>query len=105
MKYHCELVEAVGNNALPYRTVGNFQQGRVSTSNEQCSGRPVSVRTDLALAVIEQLMYEDKRWTPLELERASDIEKCTVHRILRNELHLPRIASRWVAHVLTEVQR
>ncbi|GFW39399.1 HTH_48 domain-containing protein [Trichonephila clavipes] len=55
-----ELVKALGNNALPYRTVarwlGKFQQERVSTSDEQLSGRPVSERKDLARAVIEQLM-------------------------------------------------
>ncbi|GFX83142.1 uncharacterized protein TNCV_4987361 [Trichonephila clavipes] len=48
------------NNILPYRTVarwiGKFQQGRVSTSDEQRLGRPVSVRTDLTRAIIEQLM-------------------------------------------------
>ncbi|GFS89217.1 uncharacterized protein TNCV_1259521 [Trichonephila clavipes] len=57
---HSELVEAFGNNALPYRTVarwiGKFQQGRVSTSDEKRSGRPVSVRTDLERPVIEHLM-------------------------------------------------
>ncbi|GFY02959.1 uncharacterized protein TNCV_979651 [Trichonephila clavipes] len=55
MECHSELVEALGNNALPYHTVarwiGMFQQG-----DEQRSRRPVSVRTDLARAVIEQLM-------------------------------------------------
>ncbi|GFU36718.1 uncharacterized protein TNCV_3312051 [Trichonephila clavipes] len=60
MECHSELVDTLGNNALPYRTVtrwiGKFQQGRVSTSDEQRSGRPVSVRTDLTRAVIEQLM-------------------------------------------------
>ncbi|GFV62410.1 HTH_48 domain-containing protein [Trichonephila clavipes] len=48
MECHSELVEALGNNALPYRTVarwvGKFQQGRVSTSDVQRSRRPVSVR-------------------------------------------------------------
>ncbi|GFW15956.1 HTH_48 domain-containing protein [Trichonephila clavipes] len=38
-KCHSELVEPLGNNALPYRTearwVGKFQLGRVSTSDEQ----------------------------------------------------------------------
>ncbi|GFX51829.1 uncharacterized protein TNCV_5015311 [Trichonephila clavipes] len=51
---HSELVEDPGNNALPYRTVarwiGKFQQGSVSTSDEQPSGRPVSVRADFARA-------------------------------------------------------
>ncbi|GFU01785.1 uncharacterized protein TNCV_1522961 [Trichonephila clavipes] len=38
MECHSELVEALGNNALPYRTVarwiGKLQQGCVSTSDE-----------------------------------------------------------------------
>ena len=58
----------------------------------------------MARAVIEQLMEDDRLWTLQELERASGIEKCTVHRILRNELHLCKIASRWVPHALTDVQ-
>ncbi|GFX02908.1 histone-lysine N-methyltransferase SETMAR [Trichonephila clavipes] len=32
-------------------------------------------------------------------------EKRTFYRILRNELHLRKIAARWVPHALTEVQR
>ncbi|GFU00764.1 uncharacterized protein TNCV_4819181 [Trichonephila clavipes] len=59
----------------------------------------------VARAVIEKLMDEDRRWTLLELERGSDIEKRTVHRILRNELHLSKISARWVLHALTGVQR
>ncbi|GFU92205.1 HTH_48 domain-containing protein [Trichonephila clavipes] len=39
MECHNELVEALGNNALPYctitRWVGKFRQGRVSTSDEK----------------------------------------------------------------------
>ncbi|GFX83822.1 hypothetical protein TNCV_350861 [Trichonephila clavipes] len=50
-------------------------------------------------------MDEDRQWIQLELERASDIEKCTIHRILCNELHLRKIALRWVPHALMEVQR
>ncbi|GFS94527.1 uncharacterized protein TNCV_2015301 [Trichonephila clavipes] len=68
-------------------------------------GRAVSVWTDLARAVIEQLMDEDRRWTLLELEKAHGIEKCTVPRILRNELHLRKIGLLWVSHALVEVQR
>ncbi|GFW76526.1 zinc finger MYM-type protein 6 [Trichonephila clavipes] len=60
MECHSELVEVLGNSVLPYlivaRWIGKFQQGRVSTSDEQHLGRPVSVWTDLGRAVIEQLM-------------------------------------------------
>ncbi|GFR30061.1 regucalcin [Trichonephila clavata] len=106
---HSELGKALGNNAQPYRTVarwvGKFQRGHVSTSDEQRSRRPVSAGINLARAVIEQLMDEDRRWTLLELKRASGIEKRTVQRLLCNELHLRKIAARWVPHALTEVQR
>ncbi|GFV44554.1 uncharacterized protein TNCV_3287361 [Trichonephila clavipes] len=60
MECQSELVEALGNNALPYCTVawriGKIQQERVSTSDEQHSGQPISVRTNLTRAVIEQLI-------------------------------------------------
>ncbi|GFY44010.1 hypothetical protein TNIN_441071 [Trichonephila inaurata madagascariensis] len=39
------------------------------------------------------------------VREVSGIEKRTVHRILRNELLLRKIAARWVPHALTEVQR
>ncbi|GFQ79186.1 HTH_48 domain-containing protein [Trichonephila clavata] len=43
MECHSEFVEALGNNALPYRTVARwvrkFHLGRASTSDEQRSGR------------------------------------------------------------------
>ncbi|GFX26337.1 uncharacterized protein TNCV_949351 [Trichonephila clavipes] len=50
-------------------------------------------------------MDEDRRWTLVELEKASGIEKLTIHIILRNELHLRKITARWVPHALTVVQR
>ncbi|GFR31292.1 uncharacterized protein TNCT_10611 [Trichonephila clavata] len=50
-------------------------------------------------------MDEDRHWTLIEVERASRIEKRTVHRILRNNQHLRKIAARGVPHARTEVQR
>ncbi|GFQ88602.1 HTH_48 domain-containing protein [Trichonephila clavata] len=65
MEWYSKFVEALGNNALPYRTVarwvGKFQQERMSTSDEQRSGRSLSVRTDLARAIIKQLMDENRQ--------------------------------------------
>ncbi|GFR30912.1 HTH_48 domain-containing protein [Trichonephila clavata] len=81
MECHSEFVEALGNNALSYRTVarwvGKFQQGRVPTSDEQRSGRPLSVRTDVARTVIEQLMGEDRRRNAQQTHRHVNF-MCTV---------------------------
>ncbi|GFR03793.1 hypothetical protein TNCT_327161 [Trichonephila clavata] len=71
----------------------------------QRSGRPVSVRTDFTRVATEHLMDENRPWMLLELERVSGIEKRAIHRILRDELHLHKIAARWVLHALMEVQR
>ncbi|PRD28624.1 UNVERIFIED_CONTAM: hypothetical protein NCL1_31801 [Trichonephila clavipes] len=56
----------------------------------------------MARAVIEQLMDEDMMDATGVIE---GIEKRTVPRILQNELHLHKIAARWVPHALTEAQR
>jgi hypothetical protein len=48
---HSELVEALGDRAVPYRTVARwteaFQCGREASGDLQCSGRQVSVRAVL----------------------------------------------------------
>ncbi|GFS88118.1 HTH_48 domain-containing protein [Trichonephila clavipes] len=53
MECHSELVEALGNNALLFRTiarwVGKFQQGRVSTNDEQRSKRQVIGRKNWSI--------------------------------------------------------
>ena len=53
---HSELTEALGNRALPYRTVARwaaaFQSGRVASADMRRTGRPRTVRTDVAPTVI-----------------------------------------------------
>ena len=53
---HSELTEALGNRALPYRTVARwaaaFQRGRVASADMRRTGRPRTVRTDVARDVI-----------------------------------------------------
>ncbi len=50
---HRELVEVLRNNVVPYQTVARwprgFLRGRVATSDQQRTWRPVSVRTDVVL--------------------------------------------------------
>jgi transposase len=80
-------VEALGDRALPYRTVERwieaFQRGREASADLQRGGRPVSVRTDVPRAVIAHWMEEDRRWSLKELERHTEIDQATVHRILQ----------------------
>ena len=42
-------------------------------------------------------------WTLLELQAETGIEKRTFHKVLRKDLHLCKIASKWVPHALTKM--
>ena len=59
-----ELTESLDNRALPYRTVARwaaaFQRGRVVSAAMRRTGRPRTVRTDVARAVIAQCLEDDR---------------------------------------------
>ena len=64
---HSELIEALGNRALQYRTVARWaaalQNGRVASADIRRTGRPRTVRTYVARAVIAQCLEDDRRWS------------------------------------------
>ena len=59
---HSELTEALGNRALPYRTVARwvsaFQRGRDASADMRRTGRPRTLRTDVARTVIAQCLEQ-----------------------------------------------
>ena len=61
---HSELTEALGNRSLPYRTITRweaaFQHGRVASADMCRTGRPRTVCTDIAHAVIAQCLDDDR---------------------------------------------
>ena len=82
---HSELPEALGNRALPYRTVTRwaaaFQRGRVAST--EC---PRTVRTNVVRAVIAQCLEDDRRWFLQELQAHAGIDQATVHKILHEKI-------------------
>ena len=68
-------------------------------------GRPRTVRTDVARAVSAQCLDDDKRWSLQELQAHTGINQATVHEILRENLHMRKIAAKWVPHALTEKRK
>ena len=51
------------------------------------------------------LLEIDRRWTIRELACETGLSHTTVLHILKERLHMRKIASRWVAHSLTEIQK
>ena len=74
---HLELREALGNRALPYRTIARwsagFQCGRVASADMHQTGRPRTVHTNVAHAVIAPRLEDDRRWSLQELQAHTGI--------------------------------
>ena len=103
---HSQFTEALGNRSLPCRIVARwaaaFQRGRFASADMRRTGRPRTVRTDVARAVIAQCLEDDRRWSLLELQAHTGIDKATMHKILREDLHMRKIAVKWVPDSLTD---
>ena len=52
--------------------------------------------------MISQCLQNDRRWSLQELQAHTGIDQATVHKILREDLHIRKTAAKWVSHVLTE---
>ena len=63
------------------------------------------MRTDVARAVIAQCLEDDRRWSLQALQAYTGIDQATVHNTLREDLHMRKIAEKWVPHALTELQK
>ena len=99
----------MGNRALPYRTVARwaatFQRGRVASADMRRTGHPRTVSTDVVRLVIVQCLEDDRRWSLQELQAHTGIDQATGHKILREDLHMRKIAVKLVPHALTEQQK
>ena len=60
------------------------------------------MRTDVSRAVIAQCLEDDRRWSLQEFKARTSIDQATVHKILQEDLHMCKIAAKWVPHALTE---
>ena len=55
--------------------------------------------------LIAQCLEDDRRWSLQELQACTEIDQATVHKILRENQHMRKIAAKWVQHALTEQQK
>ena len=84
------------------RWAAAIQRGRVASANMCPTGLPRTVCTDVARAVIAQCLEDERRWSLQELQAHSGIDQATVYKFLREDLHMRKIAAKWVPHALTE---
>ncbi len=75
------------------------------TKDQKHPGRPVSKHSQKTLDAVQMKLDEDKRTTVRQLANQCDIGKMTAHRIVKQDLHLTKLAPKFVPRVLTPQQR
>ncbi len=81
-----------------------FREGHTSFKDEPHTGRPRSVRTRANIDKVSQLLQVDKRKSVREMAEDLDISKTSVHKILKSDLNLSKIAPKLIPKLLTDEQ-
>ena len=69
------------------------------------TGRPKATRTPEKITAVQEYLEVDCHMTVRDLADALEIDKSSVHRILRKDLGLRNVASVWVPHELSDLNK
>lgn len=103
------MISAFGNEApskaTVYRWFTEFQRGRASLSDDFGGGRPKTAVTQENIDAVQELILEDRHVTYQEIQVTLGIGASAVHEILHEQLKVRKLISRWVPHLLTDLQK
>lgn len=106
---HQELQEICGAMVPHYNTIQSwakrFREGRLSVDDDERSGRPLSSTTDVLIETVRQIVTSDPHATIEEISDEVHISVGSVHSILKDNLGMTKICSRWIPHLLTDAQK
>jgi len=84
---------------------GRFKNGRISTANDDRSGRPSTATTPSKLEQVRAAVNQDRCRTIHDLCAEVGIGYGSCQRILTEQLNMHRIAAKFVPRVLTHDQK
>lgn len=104
---HAELAQVLGEESAPglstvKRWAVKFREGEAEVSDAPRSGRPRTATTDDNVALVQELLAEDRRLTVQEISLEVGISEGSVWDILHNKLQKRKKCARWVPHLLTD---
>jgi len=109
METHGMLVQVYGTEAVSRKCVYNwfkcFHDGKETTEDEPCSGRPSTSRTPDMIERVQEMLAKDQRVTLRLMVEELGISKDMVHTIVRKDLGKWKICSRFVPHKMTDEQK
>jgi [histone H3]-lysine36 N-dimethyltransferase SETMAR len=104
-----ELKQAMPASAPSLRTVmrwfKHFSNGSERLEDMQRSGRPITATNNYYIRRIESIIEENPYITYDEIKEQTSISIGTIHNIIKSELKLKKLTSRWVPHELSDENR
>jgi histone-lysine N-methyltransferase SETMAR len=106
---YTDMVNVLDKDAPSRATIFNwlaeFKRGRSTIHDEPRSGRPKTATTEEIIEYVHDMVIDDKRLTKQEIADTMGISTERVLHILKNELGLRKLLTRWVPHSLTLDQK
>lgn len=75
-----------------------FKDGRTSIKDDPRPGRPVSGRTEKMIGLVKALILANQGIAIREISEKLDISVGTVHSITHEDLHMKRVAGKFVPY-------
>ncbi len=98
-----------GNDTYSVQTVRSwlreFRGGRDRFHDKECSGRPVSVRTEENVEAVLDAVTQNKKQRIMDIALTVQLSHSSVQRILRGNLNFRKKAAKFVPHLLTDRNR
>ncbi len=106
---HERIVSRLGDNIVSKSTVEywvrQFRSGRESFKDDNHSGRPVRIKTEENIEIINDLMKKDPKITFDTLAEMSGLTRGTIQRIIDDDLKLNKRFCTFVPRFLTKEQK
>ena len=93
------------NRASVFELYKRFKEGRESVMDNERCGRSTEVRTPELISQIKNFMDKDRRVSIETISAQFDVSVGTVPTIIREELKMRKICTRFVPRVLREDQK
>jgi histone-lysine N-methyltransferase SETMAR len=106
---HSKFVEVYGDSSPSFSTIkkwaAQFKRGRTSLEVDPREGRLKSATTPEIIEQVHDMLSDDRRMKVREIAETIGISKERVGYILREELDMKKLCSRWVPRLLTADQK
>ena len=97
--------EDASSRAQIFRWFKDFSEGRDLVEDEPQTGRPTTSKTDVNVEQVKSLVRSDRRLTIRLIAEQLNLNKSTVHDVLKNNLQMRKVSAKLVSKNLTVQQK